>query len=548
MLISVQRHLHRTGKWILGLILVIMIISLLSWQKGIGPGQGGGSGRDFRVYGKTVSRSEFEHAKDAQAFALTLQMGQPVHRNQIDDRQVLATLALLEKARKLGIRVGDEEIAQRIRVMPVFQENGEFSENRLKSLLSNELMQRHLTEDDFRQIVADQIAVARMLELVSTTALVAPEEAQQRLNQMNEKTEIAVAKFDQKSFKAPEPTEEQLKKYYEENGDRFKVGRKVKVMYVEFPIPPAPKPAEPSDEELRAMFEQQHLVGRDGAPVPFDQIKPLLKKAVAQQKESIARQETADKAGRLATEFIVKFPATEGSKEIPDFRAIAQKEGLAVKETDFVGDPNDLKGMKNPIPLLREILKLSKDNPISQPISGDDAVYVAYWVDDHEAHIPDLKDVKSKVAQMWKTEWSLRQSQEAGKGARTKLEQLLAQKQAFEQASKAAGITWENLPAFTYRELKQNDPGAYYKKAAFGLPVGAVSEYLPDYNGGFFVYIKKREPASIAAVEQDLTRTMAALAQGTREIVVREFEQNVLREAGLMSIFEEIEKRSTPAE
>lgn len=545
MITYLQTHMRRHGKILLILVMGIMIVSLLYY----GPARRSGSqrgGMDYQIYGRTIPKADFETAKDAFAFLLSLQYGRPIHRNEVDNEQgihqILLNLAMAEKAHLLGIRVTDEEVGQQIRAMPVFQENGQFSEQKFNEILSTELSKRHLSEKDLQEIVSQRIALARLNDLISRTALVTPKEVNDYLHLINEKLDISVAKFNEKNFKpsAP-PPDDQLRAFYKENAEKFRIPKKIKVEYVEFPVPQnAGAPA--SDEELKVMYQQNmsRMAGPDGTVRKFEEMKPILVKAVAQQRQ----QETVNQVGRVATDFSLKF-ATEG-KEKPDFKTVAAEQHLATKETDYVGGPADLKMVKVPEQFATEVLKLSKENPVSLPIVGGDVIYVAYWLDTRESTVPDFAQVKEKVLELWKDDAAKKLARETGKTARTKFGQLLAEGKTFEQATKSLGLTWDNLQPFSLREITSTDPARFFKQSAFGLRAGTAGDFQPDPDGGFFVYVKSRQPADIVKLEEQRPEISTMMERNTQNVTLYEFRRKVLEESGLMPLFAEAEAAESP--
>jgi SurA-like protein/parvulin-like peptidyl-prolyl cis-trans isomerase-like protein len=543
MIAYLQTHMRRHGKILLILVMGLVIVSLLYFGNAR-PVHEGGQG-NYQVYGRNISKADFESAKDAFAFFLSLQYGKPIHRNDVDNpeshRQILMNLALAEKAHRLGIRVTDEEVGLRIRAMPIFQVNGQFSEQRFTEILANELPKRRLNEGNLQEIVSMQIALARLNELISTTALVSPADVDEYLRLLNEKMEVAVAKFDEKSFKSIAPPDEnQLKAFYKENEDRFRVPKKIKVIYVEFPVPA--DATKPTDAELRAMYDQNvaQMGGQTGGTPKFEDVKELLRKAVNQQHQ----QETINKVGRIATDFSLKF-ATEG-KEKPDFRALAAEEKLPVKETDYVSGPADLKGIKAAEHFAAEIAKLSKDNPVSLPVPAENVIYVAHWLDTRESTVPEFAQVKDKVLELWKRNAALTQARETGKSARAKFGQLLAEGKTFDQASKTLGLRWENLPPFSMRDIAPTDSNRFFKQSALSVRAGTAGDFHPDPTGGFFIFVKNKQPIDPAKLAEQRPEVEALLDRNTRGITLFEFRRKVLEESGLMPLFAEAEGADEP--
>jgi peptidyl-prolyl cis-trans isomerase D len=534
MITYLQTHMRRHGKLLLIVVMGLVIVSLLYF----GPARSVDS-RDagnYSIYGRKVTQADFDTVQDAYAFLMSLQYGRPIHRNDVDNpedrRQILMELALAEKAHQMGIRVTDEEVGQHIRALPVFQANGQFNEQHFNELLSNELPKRHLNEKDLQDIVSMKIALARLNELISTTALIVPSEVDEYLRLVNEKLDVVVAKFDEKNFKPTAPAPDaQLQAFYKENAERFRIPKETKVIYAEFPVPASDAPV--TEDELRAMYAQnvERMAGKGGTPPPFDKVKELVRKAVLQQHQ----QEALNKIGRAATDFSLKF-ATD-SKEKPDFKALAAAEHLKTGETDYVASPADLKGIKAPEPFAAEILKLSKENPVSLPVPAGDLIYVAHWLDTRESSVPEFAQVKEKVVELWKRDAALKTARETGKAARTRFGQMIAEGKNFQQATQALGLRWDAIAPFSLREIPREDPGRFFKQSAFGVRAGAAGDFLPDPSGGFFVYVKSRKSVDISKVEDQRPEIRAMLDRNERSITLYEFRRKVIEESGLLPYF-----------
>ncbi|MBV9463526.1 MAG: peptidyl-prolyl cis-trans isomerase, partial [Verrucomicrobiae bacterium] len=336
------------------------------------------------------------------------------------------------------------------------------------------------------------------------------------------------AEYDAKSFaKAPEPTPEQLQSFYQAQQEKFRIPRQVKVAYVEFPIrDEAVTP--PSDAQVQDFYEHhpEQFFDAQGRPQPIEKMKPLIQKAIVQQ-------QSVDKTGKAATDFSLKFATDAGER--PDFRKAAADAHLTLKETDFLGPESKPAGIDSPERFLDEVSKLSKDNPVTLPIVGPNAIYVASLLDSKESRIPVLDEIKAKIVSIWKENWSITQAREAGQKAREAFRQKLAEGQSPEQAAKAAGITWKNLPDLSFQQARAdfNDPSRVYLQACGRLPAGAVSDFEPLPTGGFFLYVKQRKLENSAELMQQRPMFAATLAHSLQGIDWEEFQRATAEEAGL---------------
>ncbi|WP_461829542.1 peptidylprolyl isomerase [Aquifex sp.] len=136
--------------------------------------------------------------------------------------------ALSKKAEELGLLVSDQELLEVIKSDPNFQENGKFS---LK--LYKEVLQRiNLTPEEYEDILRKSLMAQKVLKLVEKGVYVLPEEVeiQKKYAAMLFSGKLYIVK--PKDVKLDyEPKEEELRKFYAENKEKYKEPEK-KVFYL----------------------------------------------------------------------------------------------------------------------------------------------------------------------------------------------------------------------------------------------------------------------------------------------------------------------------
>jgi parvulin-like peptidyl-prolyl isomerase len=116
MITHFQRIIHRHGRWIFLILLGFILVAFIHWDyagyasaSSRGPAPTGGT-----VYGKKVNARELDYAKRRFVLNFLLMTGQNIPANEMMDarveEQVLNQMALIEKARRMGITVTDEEL------------------------------------------------------------------------------------------------------------------------------------------------------------------------------------------------------------------------------------------------------------------------------------------------------------------------------------------------------------------------------------------------------------------------------------------------------
>ncbi len=220
-------NLRKSASGILAKILVALLIaSFAVW--GISDQITGGSDRVVAsVEGRDVPLEQFQRAYQNQLNALSRQRGERITTQEAREAglpdQVLEQLingALLDvHARQLGLGISDEAVSQNIVEDPLFQDaSGEFSRARLERVLQfSNLSEAALLAQERSAILRGQIVdtIAQAPQVPDT--LIA---AMNRYR--NETRTIAYFSVGPDAIsERPEPTESNLRSYYEDNTDQF---------------------------------------------------------------------------------------------------------------------------------------------------------------------------------------------------------------------------------------------------------------------------------------------------------------------------------------
>lgn len=186
---------------------------------------------------------------------------------------------IIQRAKKDGIRVSDEEIKEFIKGYPAFQQDGAFSKDRYLKLLSYNRITPASFEDEQRKILAQK----KMESIIKEGVKVSEDEVKDLFNFRNEKiraryllvetvplgADFVVKDEDLKSFyekrkqeyKKPEQravsyvvispkryfneikiSDAEVEKFYNENPDKFRQPKKVKVSHILVRLEPDAKP------------------------------------------------------------------------------------------------------------------------------------------------------------------------------------------------------------------------------------------------------------------------------------------------------------------
>ena len=195
-----------------------------------------------------------------------LGIDQQILQQMVDERAALA------EADRLGIKVSDEEVAQRIFAIPAFQENGAFiGEQRYQQLLRVAAA----AADDRRSSKTTCAArwPSRSCAPSLTDWLSVPDkELEQEYRRRNDKVKLAVVSFTADSFRPQvTATDAEVASYFDAHKADFKIPEKRKIKYLLIDVDALRAKVSRAAGRRRARLQRQHravLDARTGARQP----------------------------------------------------------------------------------------------------------------------------------------------------------------------------------------------------------------------------------------------------------------------------------------
>jgi peptidyl-prolyl cis-trans isomerase D len=239
MLDRMRRH-RDWLKWSLGLVCVAFVLFYIpDFLRGTGADAASGD-TVAKVNGREISGADFRRTYQAQLQAyrsayggnmsdqLLKQLGieQQILQQMVDERAALA------EAERIGIKVSDEEVRQRIFAMPAFQDNGGFiGEARYQQLLR---MQRPpMIASEFEDNIRHGLAVEKLRGSLTDWLSVNDQDLEKEYRRRNDKVKLAVVSFTADSFRAQvTASDAEVASYFNGHQNDFKIPEKRKIRYL----------------------------------------------------------------------------------------------------------------------------------------------------------------------------------------------------------------------------------------------------------------------------------------------------------------------------
>ena len=317
-MLDFMRRQHSRLKWVLVAIIVIlaagMMVSLVPYLGDLNAVTT--SGDVAKVGSESVSAVEFQTAYTN--YLRSMQQRQELSPEVLKafgfDRQILEFLigqkVILSEAKRLGLEVTSEELAQRIMSNASFQAGGSFiGRDRYEALLQ----QNNMTADRFESTLRNELMAMKVQSLVTAGVTVSDKEVENEYRNRNEKAQLTYFVIDPAKLetKIAVLTDQELRTYYDKNSAKYNVPEKRKSRYAFVDMVKFRTELKADDEELHSFYGEhaeeyrlpeqitaQHILFKTEGKTP-EQVEAIRTKAT----DVLARAKKGEDFSKLAKEF-----------------------------------------------------------------------------------------------------------------------------------------------------------------------------------------------------------------------------------------------------
>lgn len=349
---------------------------------------------------------------------------------------VLSLIILRKEAERLGIEPSAQEIKDSIPKLPLMQQpwvNADFLKNQI-------LGPNGFTEGDLSQLAKDYLCYQRLQELITAGVDAVPSEAAKRYIQANQRYTVSVVRFDREAETAKvKITEEDIKKYYEENKDDLMSDAKRGFDYVKFTPKKLPDDAT-NETKAKATLDFGNAVNHAYADLA----------ETGANFAALAKQYVGEKAN---------FTAESGSLD-----PFAPSEPPAL--------------LKDKEEALQALFNgAAQVNDVSVPIESDGGGYIVFHLRESVEPVPlTLEQATPAIRDALLATRSNSAANDAASAALAKLNEAVAAGKTFAAAAGDLGLKVENVASFSQSEPPADMPEASLLLAAVSkLGVGETS-------------------------------------------------------------------------
>ncbi len=213
------------------------------------------------VDGSEITQRQLEQEVRQFRDRLRNQLGKAYRPELFDDKmlrkqvmeQVINDRVLSETADDWNLRISDEFVRQYIQSIPYFQSNGQFNVQAYNTAVRNQGMSQRGFEDSVRQ----DLVMQQLRSGIAGSAIATDFELNESIRLRDQERELSYLLISgEKLAGAFQPSDEDLKNYYESHAQTYMVPERVKVEYILLSPDVVGAAVDVSDEKLRAYYDQ----------------------------------------------------------------------------------------------------------------------------------------------------------------------------------------------------------------------------------------------------------------------------------------------------
>ena len=389
-----------TLKIILGAMLLLICVSMVAYLVPTGStgfGWGGGTPQkgviatvgdqevtvpEVQREARLMIRQQFPKGGEQAAMLMPFFAGQAAE-------QLISEKTLVAEARRMGLRVSDEELRDELQHGPLASmlfPDGKFVG---QEEYENFAQRADLSIPQFENLEKEYILIRKLRALISGSAFVGESEIRTEFDRRNTKVKFEYALLTQADIlKGLHPTDQELKAFYDRNKATYNnsVPEKRQIKYA---IVETAKPAATSvtDQELQAYYDQHRDEYRQPEEVKLRHI--IIKTPIAGS-DGRVDQKALDAARMKAEDVLKQLNAGAGFEDM----AKKYSEDPSAKDGGLV---NFLQPNRLPSPEVQKAATSLPKGATSGVIHAGYAFVILRVEDRHEAHVKTLAEVKGEI-------------------------------------------------------------------------------------------------------------------------------------------------------
>jgi len=273
-------HIFRKNQRGLMLIIAVLTIIAFIFLYNRGPLDDIAATRSPKIYGQVLSPGALE--RQAKNYQLTLALGQYDLVSKLggtgEDQAasmsefVWNLLILRHQARVLGVEPTDQQVADRIKTIPVFQTANQFDPIKYSAFLREQLAPRGFSERQLEEVVRDALRLEKIEAIVESPVAVGDKEVRETARVLQPVTAEYLRFSAEDAAKGIRIAPEDVAGYFERNQSNLNTRETRAVRYVAFALPEGSKlEGRAKVDALQKLADQATKFADSLAGTSFDQ-------------------------------------------------------------------------------------------------------------------------------------------------------------------------------------------------------------------------------------------------------------------------------------
>jgi hypothetical protein len=384
-------------------------------------------------------------------------------------------VTLREAKEQFGIHPGEAEIDAYIKEIRAFAgQDGKFDSQRYREIVEKHIGRMGLGEKDLRELAADALACRKLGQILGSGLGVDRDFLARSFAINSQQISGELARLDAKPFEEKiQPTDEEVKAYWETLQDSFKTEPKRKFTYfIANAQLPEVKPAEGADaaKEDAKIQEERRRKKREFDSKVDDFLYEL------EQKHGAGFEELA-KAQGFEVKTTELFTASNAPADLAASLIGSGKGGRAVDSLFNIKKTDD------PFSQISEALAVGEGQWLIARLDGEEP-----------ARVKSFEEARDQARVQYVKEKGAEALRKAAEENAKKLKDALAASKSFADAAKELGLTvtpFTNVTAAARPDIETQPSGLF--RAVSAADPGTVAEPVIEGDRAFLVYVAKRE-------------------------------------------------------
>ena len=498
-----------------------------------------------RLFGEDVSRNEFGRAYQNVFMTYTMMIGRAIQITPEID-QVFRTaawqrIAILKKARQLGMTATPAQTIEMIQSQPVFQnqETGQFDKTIYDTFITGFLPNMGMNAQMFEHMFSEQVLIEKVSAIPAQGGLVSEAEIKKAFHFYTDMLTVEYAAIPRSLTSPREVTDEDAKHYFELNQEGFRMPEKVIVDYVKFAVADYADDVEVPDEMVAGFYEnnkQRYIKQAEAATDPateieFNPLEDVRGEIVELITQELARRAAADQADELVSELADESMTLEMAAETLGLTIVNNTPAFTL--TDSVKDIDPT----SPFQRAAFALEQNETHYYSDPVVGRDFIYVISLTKKLPSFLPSFEVVRDAALESAKIAASEKAYVEKANQIHGEIKAALQTGSTFSDATAQYELELKTTEPFNITSTLSDAFGQEIKTAALLYGQGKVTDLVSTADEYLVAYVAEKIPGDEAAALPSMRDVLVSNISSEKSArLVASWREDLLKEADFMNL------------